>query len=136
MRGYTLLEMILTLAVLTTIIMALAMRLSIISERLAVRTEAAAARLFLESSYGYALASQQTIRVQINPNSMISYLVDGTQLALHPVRQGVALAPASNHRTELALYPTLSASPASLSFSKGGASCSLVVSLRGRFRIT
>lgn len=136
MRGYTLLEMILTLAVLTTIMVALAMRLSIVSERLAVRQEASAGRLFLERCYGYAIASQQTIRVKINPSSMISYLVDGTQLALHPVRQGVMLAPASTHRSELALYPSLSASPASLSFSKGGASCSLIVSLRGRFRIT
>jgi hypothetical protein len=128
--------MILTLAVITVIMLALALRLSVVSDRLAVREEASAARLFLERSYGYALASQQTIKVKINPSSMVTSLIDGKELETHRVRQGVSLSPNSAHRSELAMYPNLAVSPGSLNFAKGRAACSLIISLRGRFRVT
>jgi prepilin-type N-terminal cleavage/methylation domain-containing protein len=134
--GFSLLESLTVLA-LTGIILAIsAPQVSDISRRLSLKGEASAVRLFLERCLSFSLAARRTVQVAISQSDLSAATEDGTQLFNHKLKQGVTFSGDLTARDPLTFYQTISASPKTLTISKGSLSCSIIVSLRGRIRFS
>lgn len=95
---------------------------------------ASSLRLLMERTYSHALATRQEMRVVIEPTmarALTSADIERERLVFK-----APLAPElrNNQPQEIHLYPSLSASPATVTLRLGKSACAVIVSLRGRVR--
>jgi prepilin-type N-terminal cleavage/methylation domain-containing protein len=135
-RGFTLVEMAAVIAVCALLLSATVPHIATISTRSALNTEALGLRLFLERAYAYALASRTQVTIECAPRQLTARLSQGDIVATHKVGHGAELKSKSLSDGKLLLHPSIATSPASLELTKGARSCLVIMSLRGRIRIS
>lgn len=102
--------------------------------RLTLRSEASSVRLFLERCSALALTARTQVNVAVSSTALAAQHLNGALIGTYTLQKGVTVNPLAGGATSLLFYPSISASPATLELSKGGRSCSIVISLRGRIR--
>ena len=135
-RGYSLLELVTVIAVLAVVTASATPALITLSYRTALRSEAAAVRLFFERAYSYAINVQERVDVTVLEHRLVARNQAGTPLSDYVLKYGVSVRDASAKERIISLFPSISASPQTVELSKGPQTCSVVASLRGRFRTT
>jgi type II secretory pathway pseudopilin PulG len=135
-RGVSLLEVIAVLAFLGILLSISVPTIATFSGRTYLRRETVAARLFLERAYAHALAFRQPITVTIENASLTTRSENGQLVERLSLRRKVLLRPESVRDGRILFYPSITASPATLRLTRGASQCSIVISLRGRTRIT
>ena len=135
-RGFSLPELIICMAI-TSISVGIAVprTLSFLNQ-VYLKGEATSVRLFIESAYAHALSSQQRITVSLTPYMLEGRRESGELLGRYSTRHRVLIDPDSVNGRTLAFYPTIAASPATIQLSRSGRSCAVIISLRGRVRVS
>lgn len=138
-NGFSLLEALVTISIISVLATIAVPQVSAQSKRLALRSEASSLRLFLERCSAYALTVRSPVEVvlsprNLSPSTLSAQHQNGPLLGNYTLQNGVTLEPLAGGATSLLFYPSISASPATLVLNKGGISCSVVISLRGRIR--
>ena len=134
--GFSLLEMMIVLA--TTLILdgTAALTVSTHRRRNILKAEMTAVQLFLEEIYAHALAYQQDLTLSLSPFQMATSQTLGAQRSRYLFRHGVTLALAPTQSKTLQFNSTISATPTTLIFQYHDLRCNLVISLRGRIRLS
>jgi prepilin-type N-terminal cleavage/methylation domain-containing protein len=133
-RGFSLLELIACMTILSIIFgIAVPHTLSFLNQ-LYLKGEATSVRLFIESAYAHALSSQQRVIISLNDDALEGRKESGELLGRYSTRHRVTINPDSVNGRTLALYPTITASPATIQLSRNTRSCSVIISRRGRVR--
>jgi hypothetical protein len=104
--------------------------------QLYLKGEATSVRLFIESAYAHALSSQQRVNVSLNQHTLEGRKESGEVIGRYSTRHRVTINPDSVSGRTLSLYPTIAVSPATIQLSRSGRSCSVIISLRGRARVS
>lgn len=133
-NGFSLVEVLVTLGLISILASLAAPHLSAHAHRLVLRSEASAMRLFLERCAAYALSAQAPVEVALAKDSLTARHPGGAALGGHTLQHGATLEPLSQGESSLLFYPSISASPATMVLTRGGISCSIILSLRGRVR--
>lgn len=138
--GFTLIETLAALSIVGIVITVAIPQFNSHTTGLALRHEASALQTFLELSAAYALTARTTVEIRANSEglgkSITATQSDGTLISTHRVQHGASLDLATSSTFPLSLYPSISASPATLILNKNSRSCSVIISLRGRVRTT
>jgi prepilin-type N-terminal cleavage/methylation domain-containing protein len=134
--GYSLLELVTVIAVLAILTASATPALVTLSYRTALRSEAAAVSLFFERAYSYSINIQERVDVSVLERRLVARNQAGTPLSDYALKYGVSVRDASTKERIISLFPSISASPQTVELSKGSQTCSVVASLRGRFRTT
>jgi prepilin-type N-terminal cleavage/methylation domain-containing protein len=135
-RGFSLLELTACTAIASIVIgIAVPHTVSFLNQ-LYLKGEATSVRLFIESAYAYALSSQQRVNVSLNQNTLQGLTESGEAVGRYSTRNRVTINPDSVSGRTLSFYPTIAASPATIQLSRSGHSCSVIISLRGRARVS
>jgi len=133
-NGFSLVETLVMVSV-VGILAALAVpHVSAQADRLTLRNEASALRLFLERSAAFALSSRLTVEVRLSGDTLSASQQGQGDISTHKIKNGIKLDPLSNSAASLLFHPTISASPLTLVLRKKQLSCSVIISLRGRIR--
>jgi type II secretory pathway pseudopilin PulG len=101
---------------------------------LALLSEATALQSFIELGAAYALTSRSVVSITAANEVLIASSSEGVALASHRISHGVSLDLPNSSALPLYLYPSISASPATLVVTKSNRKCSVIISLRGRVR--
>ena len=139
-RGVSIIEVLLVMAFIATLsATALPQTVSYLRQR-TLLSEATGVRLFLEQLYGYSLSSRHPIKIALTPDSLTVTNRDilgenGGVPLVYLLHRGVKLIPTAGRFSTLNLYPSISASPTTLTLTLNGESIGVVISLRGRIRI-
>lgn len=134
-NGFSVIEALVTMSILGILTALAAPQFSSYATKLTLRSEASRVRLFLERSAAYAITSRETVEIEVSRTMLAALRPGGAQRDLHTLRHNTQLKLPSGETTTVLLYPTITASPATLVLTKGGLSCSVIVSLRTRVRI-
>ena len=135
-RGVSLVEVAAALAVTTLLASVAIPQLSGLLTRTSIHSEALALRLFLERTYIHVLSSRQGVSIDCSEQILVARRETGEPVATHLVRRGITLDVASIPERKLLIHPTGTTSPATLELKKGTMSCLVIMSLRGRMRVT
>ena len=92
-------------------------------------------RLFLERVYAHACSYQKIVTVTLSESGASAFHDETKAWLNHTIRAGVSLRFDEGQSRRLIIYPSLSSSPATLHFTGGSGECSLIISLRSRFRV-
>jgi prepilin-type N-terminal cleavage/methylation domain-containing protein len=134
--GFSLLELSVCTAIVGIVIgIAVPHTLSSLNQ-LYLKGEATSVRLFIESAYAHALSSQQRVNVSLNQNTLQGLTESGEVIGRYSTRHSVTINPDSVSGRTLTFYPTIAASPATIQISRRGRLCSVIISLRGRVRVS
>jgi type II secretion system protein H len=134
--GFSLLEVTTVLAIVGVLTAVAVPHLRSFTIYTYLRGESDSLRLFLEKASGYALASRQQVTVRLFETNLRATSDSGELLGTHTIKNGVTLRPDSAPERKLLFRPTISASPATVELLRNGRSCSVVISLRGRIRVS
>ena len=132
--GFSLIEILATLSIIGIVITLAIPQFRSHSTGLALRNEARALQTFLELSAAYALTARATVAITGSDKSTSASQSDGTILYSHRIQHGASLDLLASSALPLYFYPTLSASPATLTLTKNSRTCAVIISLRGRVR--
>jgi hypothetical protein len=88
----------------------------------------------VERAYSHALATRQEMIVSVEPTLARAQTAGGLERELLPFKAPIAPELRNNQPQTIHLYPSISASPATISLRSGKSICEVIVSLRGRVR--
>jgi prepilin-type N-terminal cleavage/methylation domain-containing protein len=130
--GFSLIECLIALGIVGLILAGALPQLSAWRDSRLLRAEADKIRLTLEHAATLAIASLRTVEVSLNKNSATVRYQDGSTILVHHRPPSLFLAPQGSNRDVLVFYPTITATPATLSLKSRTLTCSIIVSLRTR----
>jgi len=133
-KGTSILELLLVLSITSILIAASTVSISALRDPLAVQFEANRLRLFLERAYTHAVSNEMPNAVSIGGDNVI-LSSDGSIISTYKVNRRVIFGPPEWLHKPIRFYPTLSASPATITLSTNSYTCSVTLSLRGRTRV-
>lgn len=134
--GFSLLEVMLVLAITLILASSAALTLSANHRHNILKAETAAAQLFLEEIYAYALAYQQNITLSLSPLRIATSQNLGVQRSSYSFRHNVTLDLLPTQSKTLQFNSAISATPTTLTFQYHDRTCDLIISLRGRIRLS
>lgn len=133
--GFTLLEVLGALSIISISLTTAASSLASYHREATLSRAASSLRLLVERAYSDALATREEITLIVNPTGAFSYTSAGTELERLPFRAPIEPLLKDDKIQELHLYPSISASPATITLRSGACVCRVIISLRGRTRI-
>jgi prepilin-type N-terminal cleavage/methylation domain-containing protein len=134
-RGFSLLEALVTLGILSLLTSFAVVRLSVTIQRQHLLAESARLKLFLEQARSLSIANEASIVVSITPSRITTDAQGIAAPISHLLRRGVTIKPVETGGSALRFYSTNTATPTTLTLLLDKLSCSLVISLRARIRI-
>jgi prepilin-type N-terminal cleavage/methylation domain-containing protein len=135
-KGFSLLELLIALGITAVVSTTATVHIRGIQRRSVLRAEATSIQMLLEESYFAALAYQHEVLVHLDRQRVYTLLYPGMMRASHTLRDTVSLVLAPGQNPTLQFYPSISATPATLTLQSHGLVCQIVISLRGRIRTT
>lgn len=135
-RGFSLLEVTVTLCLLSLLMASAVPSISRASRRLQLASEATSLRLFFERMYAHSLAYQDRITIRLSETHATAYTGDEKRISDHSLHHSVSIVLPARGELTLQVYPTISVSPATVKLRLGAELCDLIISLRGRARTT
>ncbi len=133
--GFSLLETLLATGLTALLAMTGALYITSTRRHTRVLHETDAFRLFLERAYAHACAYQEIVTLSLSEKEATALRENAQVLLTHTIRRGVSLRFEPGQSKHLYIYPSLSSSPATLHLRDAGEECSLIISLRSRFRV-
>jgi len=132
--GFTLLEVLAALSIVSISLVTAASSLATYQRKSKLSRTASSLRLLVERTYSHALATRQEITLVVKPTAAVSLTRAGDTLERLPIRAPIEPLLKDTAAQELNFYPSISASPATITLRSGAHVCQVVVSLRGRTR--
>jgi prepilin-type N-terminal cleavage/methylation domain-containing protein len=133
-RGFSLIELLLVTSLVTSLGAMAVPSLARWMPRHAVRLEARSVQLMLEQAYVLAVTRGVPITVAIATDQLIASTSEGIPIVSRHLRKPITVRFKGNERGPLLLYPSHTASPATILIEGHSYLCSVVISLRGRTR--
>lgn len=133
--GFTVVELVASLAVLALLVSAALPQLKGVTSTMKLSNEALALKLFIERVYAYVLAAREELSLECAERSLTAYRPGGEVAAKHVISHGAVLDLELLKDRKLLLHPSIAASPATLTLRRADRSCRIIVSLRGRVRV-
>lgn len=133
--GFTLLEMLTALSIISIGLATAAISLATYQRKTKLSRAASSLRLLVDRTYSRALAAHEEITLLVKPTEAVSLTRAGDALERLPIRAPIEPLLKDTTAQELQFYPSISASPATITLRSGAHVCQVVVSLRGRTRI-
>ncbi|MEY4668938.1 MAG: hypothetical protein RL518_1637 [Pseudomonadota bacterium] len=134
-RGFSLIEMLLGVSMIASVVAIALPSLAEWIPRHAVRREARAVQLVVERAYTLAVVRSVPVSVQFLPSQIIATSATTAPLFSHPLPASITARIKGNQDSSLVLYPSHTASPATIEVLGPSYRCSVIVSLRGRTRL-
>jgi hypothetical protein len=135
--GYTFIECLLTLATISVVASLSTLGLLEYSKRRALLLETDRIRLLLEQAAIISLASGEEVRINLSDSALTLNRANSRSLITHRLPSEIRVQRVgSPSQAALAFYPTLAASPTTLSVNSPAGSCSITIALRTRITAT
>lgn len=135
-RGFSLLETLLVCAIISILIGSASISVQAYTNDLLLRHDAGRLKLFFEKHYARALTRRERIVISVD-TTKAQAIIKSTQiignLIFSPNTQVLLQ---GNEAISIFLHPTVAASPKTIRLRRGGHECRVVISLRGRFRVS
>lgn len=132
--GFTLLESLVAISIITVGLAATAHSFTAYRRDAKLSRTVSSLKLLVERAYSHALATRREIVVVIEPTNAKAQNTDGTEHERLAFKAPIAPELRNNQPQEIRLYPSISASPATITLRSGKSTCEVIVSLRGRVR--
>ena len=134
LRGFTLVESLVVMTITGIVIGGAVMSLASYRRGSDASHAASSLMLFVERAYARALSTQRELTVVIEPT--VATILDEFGAPKERLGFKAPVAPVLKDKTsqEVHLYPSISASPATITLHAGGHACDVIISLRGRVR--
>ena len=132
--GYTLLEVLVALSIISIGLTTAASSLATYQRDQKLSRTASSLRYLIERTYSQALATRQEMLVVIEPSMARALAASGKEEEHLVFKAPLAPELRNNQPHEIRLYPSISASPATVMLRLGKSRCAVIVSLRGRVR--
>lgn|GEM_PF-6681413 len=134
-RGFSLVETLIATALMALVVSGGVLYLTSIRRHTRLLNETDAFRLFLERVYAHTCSYQEIIRIDLSEYSATAVRGANEILLTHNFHRGFSLRFEPGQSRQLFIYPSLSSSPATLHIQGGEEECSIVMSLRSRYRV-
>jgi prepilin-type N-terminal cleavage/methylation domain-containing protein len=135
-RGFTVMEVVAAVAVMALLVSAALPELKAVIDRGRLNNEALALKLFLERAYVHTLTAREGLEIACAEKELTAEYKSGEVLARHSISRGTTLDVELLANRRLLLHPSIAASPATLTLRRANRTCQVVISLRGRVRVT
>jgi prepilin-type N-terminal cleavage/methylation domain-containing protein len=132
--GFTLLEMLVAISILAIGVTTATSSLAVYQRDGKLSRAASSLKLLLERAYCHALATRQELIVTVEPAMVITRTADGSERERLRFKPPIAPELRNNEPQEIHLYPSISASPTTITLRLGKSMCEVIGSLRGRVR--
>jgi type II secretory pathway pseudopilin PulG len=132
--GFSLIETLITASLIGLMLTLAVPKFGARINRLSLLSETNSLRLFIERFNAYALTSRLTINLAVTSLSITASHQNGEEIGRLDIKHDAHLEPLPGSAKAITLYPTISASPTTITITKGNDSCSVIISLRGRIR--
>ncbi len=134
-RGFSLAELVVCMALSGLILSAALATLPAVLRQDRACGEAKRLQLLIERARTASLASSLPVTVELRPGEALLRTPGGDEVERLLLRKGLALTTTGNVEGSLTLFPSHTATPATITLQLNGASATVVVSLRGRTRV-
>jgi prepilin-type N-terminal cleavage/methylation domain-containing protein len=132
--GFTLLESLVAISIITLGLATAAHSFTAYKRDAKLSRTASSLKLLVERAYSHALATRREMIVLIEPTEAKVQNANGTERERLTFKAPIAPELRNNQPQEIRLYPSISASPATITLRLGKSTCEVIVSLRGRVR--
>jgi len=133
-RGFSLLELLVMMAIVSTLASTTTPLVSRWSERSIVLQEAKRFQRLLERAYTIALFRAQPVVITFRDHGVTLTVGDEEPLSLLTPHSKVVIKPRSDEQRELTFYPTHTTTPSTIEVIGPATTCLVILSLRGRTR--
>jgi hypothetical protein len=133
-RGFSLIETLVTVSFISVLVGIALPSMAASAGRRAASLEAMRLQGALERCYSAAMLRERPITVTFQGTRMAASAIGNQPLFWYAAQQGIALTFKSKDQNKLVFYPSHTATPATILVTSASATCSVVVSLRGRMR--
>ena len=132
--GFTLVEALIVMSILTIGLSTAVNHLATYQRDAKLFRVASSVKLLVERTYSHALATRQEMVVTVEPTLARARTASGMERERLAFKAPIAPELRNNQPQEIRLYPSISASPATITLRSGKRACEVIVSLRGRVR--
>lgn len=133
--GFSLIDLVVTLAITGTVLGTAAISLQRIGERHTLMQATHRLRLTLEDAYVQALKTRIPTTLTVAPHQILVATPNSLYKRVVPFPVSVLLTPHTPGQSTITMYPSLAVSPRQIDVTHGRVGSSVIISLRGRVRI-
>jgi prepilin-type N-terminal cleavage/methylation domain-containing protein len=135
-RGFSLLESLLVCSIISILIVSASISVQAYTTDLLLRHDAGRLKLFFEKQYARALNRRERIMISVDTAKAQAITKSSHTIGNLVFSPNTQVLLQRNEPISIFLHPTLAASPKSIRLRRGGHECRVVISLRGRFRVS
>ena len=135
--GYTFIECLLTLSIISVVASLSTLGVLEYSKHRGLLLETDRIRLLLEQAAIHSLASGEEIKINLSDSAITLHRAETVPLITHRLPSDIKVKRmGSSSQAALAFYPTIAASPTTLSVNSSAGTCSITIALRTRITAT
>ena len=135
-RGFSLLESLLVCAIISILIGSASISIQAYATKLLLRHDTHRLKLFFEKHYARALNQREQIVISVDTTKAQAIIKSTKKIGNLIFSPNTQVLLQGNEAISIFLHPTVAASPKTIRLRRGGHECRVVISLRGRFRVS